>query len=52
MQNTTLYFSLNSKHQLAIEPFERLPPYFVTEKDFFDFLKESYYVVNYRKKGR
>ena len=52
MQVTRLCFSLNGKHQLTIEPFERLPPYFDTEKDFFDFLKESYYVVNYRKKGR
>lgn len=44
MQNETLYFSLNDKHQLAIEPFERLPPYFVAKKDFFDFNWKRFYL--------
>jgi hypothetical protein len=45
MQNTTLCFSFNSKHQLGVEPFERLPPMFCdAKKEIFDLdLKKFYF---------
>lgn len=44
MQNHTLCFSFNSKHQLGVEPFERLPPYFVAKEEFFDLVKKRFYL--------
>jgi hypothetical protein len=45
MQNSSLCFSLNGKHQLVIGQTERLPPLdFDAKKEFFDLVKKRFYL--------
>lgn len=42
MQNVSLCFSFNSKHQLGVEPFERLPPYLTLKKIFLTLVGKDF----------
>jgi hypothetical protein len=42
MQNESLCFSFNFKHQLGVEPFERLPPTFDTKKIFLTLVGKDF----------
>lgn len=52
MQDGSLCFSLNSKHQLTVGPFERLPPTFGTLKKIFLTLVGKDFIFNYIERNK